>query len=409
MTDQPFDALADSAEPIEPQPAPPSVPPKPERFPEQPWIPVRPAYLWFDNRERVMPGTLFGIVLTVVIALAVESVVLRWLALEGKGVTGLLWWFIAMFLFFAPPAAGAGWYVLDRIGNSLPRAALGVSLGAMMLFWLRVLVDMEFRGWSVPCALFNLTVPYLLWWLARRIALDHAVEPAVVGRKVWDEPRRAIAYGLGAVLRVPTARLLHGVAAPVPNRVSSGRGTYAHSRTVQDPVVADAAVVAGARVAIVWLVRTEPGQLEIDAYGHLFPSVHGIPRGRVSAADTLPYFARSLPGARVRAFVGLYASGGRDLELRAPDDSAVRFDTAEHIAGHIATWLSEGGAETSVIDREVLADALSLWSTYPTAPAAILTDGDAELPSTPTNPRRVVRQTASRGAPEPAPTSGAGR
>ncbi|HEY0487050.1 MAG TPA: hypothetical protein VGD72_12465 [Mycobacteriales bacterium] len=412
MTDRPIDALADSAEPVEPQPVTPSVPPKPERFPEQPWIPVHPAYLWFDSSERVMAGALFGIVLTVVLALSVESVVLRWLALTPDSwLTGLLWWFIALFLFLAPPAAGAGWYALDRIGTSLPAAVLGVSLGASLLFWLRVLADLQGRHASVWAALFHLTVPYLLWWLARRIALDHAVEPAVVGRKVWDEPRRSIAYGLGAVLRVPTARLLHGVAAPVPNRVRSGRGTFAHARAVHDPVVADAAVVAGRRVAIVWLVRTEPGDLEVDAYGHLFPSVHGIPRGRVSAADTLPYFARSLPGAHVRAFVGLYASGGRDLHLRAPEDSAVRYDTAEHIAGHIATWLSEGGEETSTIDREVLADGLSLWSTYPTQAAAAVTDGDAELPSAPTNPRRSVRQAATRPdrpAPEAAPTSGAG-
>jgi hypothetical protein len=409
MTERPIDALPDSAEPVEPQPVTPSVPPKPDRFPESPWIPVHPAYLWFDSRERVMAGALFGIVLTVVAALAIESVVLRWLAIAAEGrLTGFLWWFIALFLFLAPPAAGAGWYALDRIGTSLPAATLGVSLGASLLFWLRVLVDLGGGVSSVLAAAFHLTVPYVLWWLARRIALDHAVEPAVVGRKVWDEPRRALAYGLGSVLRVPTARLLHGVAAPVPNRVRSGRGTYAHARAVVDPVVADAAVVAGRRVAIVWLVRTEPGQLEIDPYGHLFPSVHGIPRGRVSAADTLPYFARSLPGARVRAFVGLYASGGRDLELRTPGDSAVRYDTAERIAGHISTWLSEGGAETSIIDREVLADALSLWSTYPTQPAAAVIDGDAELPSAPTNPRRAVRQTASRSAPEAAPTSGAG-
>jgi hypothetical protein len=409
MSDRPFDALPGSAAPVEPQPVTPSVPPKPDRFPEQPWIPVHPPYLWFDSRERVMPGALFGIVLTVVAALAVESVALRWLAIAADGrLTGFLWWFIALFLFLAPPAAGAGWYALDRIGTSLPSAVLGVSLGASMLFWLRVLVNLDGNGWSIPAAIFHLTVPYLLWWLARRIALDHAVEPAVVGRKVWDEPRRALAYGLGSVLRVPTARLLHGVAAPVPNRVRSGRGTYAHARAVIDPVVADAAVVAGRRVAIVWLVRTEPGELEIDAYGHLFPSVHGIPRGRVSAADTLPYFARSLPGARVRAFVGLYASGGRDLELRGPDDSAVGYDTAERIAGHITTWLAEGGAETSIIDRKVLADALSLWSTYPTQPVAVVTDGDAELPSVPTNPRRMVRQTASRSAHEAVPADGEG-
>jgi hypothetical protein len=311
----------------------------------------------------------------------------------------MLWWFIALFLFLAPPAAGAGWYALDRIGSSIPRAVLAVALGATMLFWLRVLLQLHGQQWSVPAAIFNLTVPFLLWWLARRIALDHAVEPAVVGRKVWDEPRRSLAYGLGAVLRVPTARLLHGVAAPVPNRVRSGRGTYAHARAITDPVVADAAVVAGSRVAVVWLVRTEPGTLEIDAYGHLFPSVHGIPRGRVSAADVLPYFERALPGARVRAFVGLYAAGGERLELIAPEDSAVRYDTAERIAGHIATWLSEGGAETSYIDRELLADSLSLWSTYPLPGVEHITDGDAELPSA--APGQNPRRTGRHGPPGP--------
>jgi hypothetical protein len=396
----------------------PSVPPKPDRFPESPRLGVRPGYLWFDARERVMPGAVLGLVLAVVAALAVESTLLRWLAVERGGPWGFVWWFIALFLFLAPPAAGAGWYVLERIGSSLPRAALGVALGATLLFWLRVLVYLGFGGWSVPAAVFNLTVPYLLWWLARRIALDHEVEPAVVGRKVWDEPRRALAYGLGAVLRVPTARLLHGVAAPVPNRVRSGRGPFAHARAVRDPVVADAAVVAGRRVAIVWLHRTEPGTLEIDAYGHLFPAVNGVPRGRVSAADTLSYFERAMPGARVRAFVGLYATGGRDIDLTTPPDSAVRYDTAERIAGHIATWLAEGGAETSVIDREILADALSLWSTYPTLPVAAVVEGDAELPAVPApvSPRRVVRRAAadarlwqptSPGG-ESAPHSGAG-
>lgn len=359
----------DPAAPVEPLPANNPVEPVPERFPEQPWIPVHPNYLWFDMRERVMLGAVLGIVLAVVVALAIESAVLRWLTVNGEGITGMLWWFIAMFLFFGPVAAGAGWYTLARIGSSLPRAALAVALGATMLFWLRVLIDVGARGWAVPAALFSLTVPFLLCWLARRLALDHAIEPAVVGRKVWDEPRRSLAFGLGTVLSVPAARLFHGVAAPVPSRIRSGRGAYAQARTLPDPVLADAAVVAGRRVAIVWLVRTEPGTLEIDAYGHLFPPVNGVPRGRVSAADSLPYFARSLPGARVRAFVGLYASGDEGLELVAPD-SGVRYDAAEHIGRRIATWLAEGGAETSTIDREVLADVLSLWSTYPTGPAA---------------------------------------
>jgi hypothetical protein len=172
----------DPAAPVEPQPATPAVEPVPERFPEQPWIPVQPSYLWFDMRERVMLGAVLGIVLAVVAALAVESTVLRWLAVGRPGVTGVLWWFIAMFLFFAPVAAGAGWYTLARIGNSLPRAALAVSLGASLLFWLRVLVDTNADGGALPAAAFNLTVPYLLCWLARRIALDHAIEPAVVSR-----------------------------------------------------------------------------------------------------------------------------------------------------------------------------------------------------------------------------------
>jgi hypothetical protein len=359
----------DPAAPVEPLPANQPVEPAPERFPEQPWIPVQPSYLWFDMRERVMLGAVLGLVLAVVAALAVESAVLRWLTVNGEGATGMLWWFIAMFLFFGPVASGAGWYTLARIGTSLPRAALAVALGASMLFWLRVLVDVGARGWAVPAALFSLTVPFLLCWLARRVALDHAIEPAVVSRKVWDEPRRSLAFGLGTVLSVPTARLFHGVAAPVPSRIRSGRGAYTQARTLPDPVVADAAVVAGRRVAIVWLVRTEPGTIEIDAYGHLFPPVNGVPRGRVSAADSLPYFARNLPGARVRAFVGLYAPGDEGLELVAPD-SAVRYDAAEHIGRRIATWLAEGGAETSGIDREVLSDVLSLWSTYPTSHAA---------------------------------------
>jgi hypothetical protein len=203
------------------------------------------------------------------------------------------------------------------------------------------------------------------------------------------------------VLSVPTARLLHGVAAPVPNRMRSGRGTYAQARTLQDPVLADAAVVAGRRVAIVWLVRTEPGSIEIDPYGHLFPPVNGVPRGRVSAADALPYFARSLPGARVRAFVGLYAAGDRELELVAPD-SLVRYDTADRIGRHIVNWLTEGGAETSGIDREVLADVLSLWSTYPTGavPARGVepveaSAGPVEAPPTPAATERAERGSAS--------------
>jgi hypothetical protein len=400
MTDEPMDrdGLFDSAEPVQPQPVTPPVPPKLDQFPEEPRLLVRPPYLWFDDSERVMPGAVIGIVLVVVAALAVETAVLRWLSVNREGLMGLLYWFIALFLFLAPPAAGAGWYALDRIGNSLPRAALGVALGATLLFWLRVLIQLGTDGWAIPAALFNLLVPYALWALARRVALDHAVEPAVAGRKVWDEPRRALAYGLGHVLRVPTARLLHGVAAPVPNRVRSGRGTYAYAREVQDPVVADAAVVAGRRVAIVWLVRTEPGALEIDAYGHLFPAVHGIPRGRISAADSLTYFERALPGARVRAFIGLYAPGGETLDLTAPDDSAVRYDTADRIAGHIATWLAEGGAETSYVDRETLADALSLWSTYPTPPTAPMADGDAQLPTpAPTHRVRVTGTAAPNG------------
>jgi hypothetical protein len=401
MTDQPYEPgyPVDSAEPVEPQPVNPPVEPKPDLFPEQPWIPVHPAYLWFDNTERVMAGAVFLVVLAVVGAIATETVVLHWVAGHGRGLIGMLWWFIALFLFLAPPAAGAGWYALDRIASSIPRAVLAVALGATMLFWLRVLIERGANGGAIASALFNLTVPFLLWWLARRIALDHAVEPAVVGRKVWDEPRRSLAYGLGSVLRVPTARLLHGVAAPVPNRVRSGRGTYAYARAVSDPVVADAAVVAGCRVAVVWLVRTEPGALEIDAYGHLFPSVHGIPRGRVSAADVLPYFERALPGARVRAFVGLYAAGGEGLELVAPDDSAVRYDTAERIAGHIATWLAEGGAETSYIDRELLADALSLWSTFPMPATEPVLDGDGELP--PAAPGQNARRTTRHGPPGP--------
>jgi hypothetical protein len=395
MTD---DAPFDPAEPVQPQPVTSPTAPKLERFPDEPRLQVRPAYLWFDAGERVMPAAVFGVVLAVVAALAVESMVLRWLAVNREGVMGLLYWFIALFLFLAPPAAGAGWYALDRIGNSLPRAALGVAFGATLLFWLRVVLQLGTDGWAVPAALFNIAVPFLLWWLARRIALDHAVEPAVAGRRVWDEPRRTLAYGLGHVLRVPTARLLHGVAAPVPTRVRSGRGTYAYAREVHDPVVADAAVVAGRRVAIVWLVRTEPGALEIDAYGHLFPAVRGVPRGRISAADSLPYFERSLPGARVRAFVGLYAPGDTTVDLVAPEDSAVRFDTADRIAVHIATWLAEGGAETSYLDREVLADALSLWSTYPTLPTAPVAEGDAELP-TPAAPTHKVRVTGTAAAP----------
>jgi hypothetical protein len=403
MTEEPMDRDApfDSAEPVQPQPVTPPVAPKLNRYPDEPRLSVRPAYLWFDDSERVMPGAVVGIVLAVVAALAAESAVLRWLSVNREGVMGLLYWFIALFLFLAPPAAGAGWYALDRIGTSLPRAALAVALGASLLFWLRVFIQLGTDGWAIPAALFNIGVPFLLWALARRVALDHAVEPAVAGRKVWDEPRRTLAYGLGHVLRVPTARLLHGVAAPVPNRVRSGRGTYAYAREVHDPVVADAAVVAGKRVAIVWLVRTEPGTIEIDAYGHLFPSVHGIPRGRISAADSLPYFERALPGARVRAFVGLYA-GDEPVDLTAPDDSAVRYDTADRIAGHIANWLAEGGAETSYLDRETLADALSLWSTYPTPPTAPVSDGDNELP-TPA-PANKVRATGTA----PAPTSGAG-
>jgi hypothetical protein len=396
----------DPAAPVEPQPATPAVEPAPDRFPEQPWTPVQPSYLWFDMRERVMVGAVLGIVLAVVIALAVESTVLRWLAVDREGVTGLLWWFIALFLFFAPVAAGAGWYTLARIGNSLPRAALAVSLGASMLFWLRVLVDTRADGWAVPAALFNLTVPYLLSWLARRVALDHAIEPAVVSRKVWDEPRRSLAFGLGSVLSVPTARLLHGVAAPVPNRIRSGRGTYAQARALQDPVLADAAVVAGRRVAIVWLVRTEPGSIEIDPYGHLFPPVNGVPRGRVSAADALPYFARSLPGARVRAFVGLYASGGEELDLVAPD-SAVRYDTADRIGRHIVNWLAEGGAETSGIDREVLADALSLWSTYPTS-TAVRATASAAPSSAATEPSERGSAASQRSAAAAAVPGGTG-
>jgi hypothetical protein len=404
MTDEPRDPDApfDPAEPVQPQPVTPAVAPKLDRYPDEPRLLVRPAYLWFDANERVMPGAVVGIVLTVVAALAAETAVLRWLSGNREGPMGLLYWFIAVFLFLAPPAAGAGWYALDRIGTSLPRAALAVALGATLLFWLRVYLQLGTGGWAIPAGLFNLVVPYGLWYLARRIALDHAVEPAVAGRKVWDEPRRTLAYGLGHVLRVPTARLLHGVAAPVPNRVRSGRGTYAYAREVHDPVVADAAVVAGRRVAIVWLVRTEPGAIEIDAYGHLFPPVHGIPRGRVSAADSLPYYERALPGARVRAFVGLYASGDDTLDLTAPDDSAVRYDTADRIAVHIANWLVAGGAETSYLDREILADALSLWSTYPTPPAPPVSDGDTELPTTAATHTQRVTGIAAK------PTSGAG-
>jgi hypothetical protein len=403
MTDEPVDRDApfDTAEPVQPQPVTPPVAPKLNRYPDEPRLSVRPSYLWFDDSERVMPGAVVAIVLAVVAALAVESAVLRWLSVNREGLMGLLYWFIALFLFLAPPAAGAGWYALDRIGTSLPRAALAVALGATLLFWLRVFIQLGTDGWAVPAALFNIVVPFALWALARRVALDHAVEPAVAGRKVWDEPRRTLAYGLGHVLRVPTARLLHGVAAPVPNRVRSGRGTYAYAREVHDPVVADAAVVAGSRVAIVWLVRTEPGELEIDAYGHLFPAVNGVPRGRISAADSLPYFERALPGARVRAFIGVYSSD-EPIDLTAPEDSAVRYDTADRIAVHIANWLSEGGAETSYLDRETLADALSLWSTYPTPPTAPVSDGDTELPTpAPTHSQRVTGIAAK-------PTSGAG-
>ena len=404
MTDERVhrDEFFDSAEPVRPQPVSPPVAPKLDRFPEEPRLLVRPAYLWFDDSERVTPGAVVGIVLAVVAALAVESAVLRRLSVNREGVMGLLYWFMALFLFLAPPAAGAGWYALDRIGNSLPRAALAVAFGATLLFWLHVWVQLGTDGWAVPAGLFNLLAPFALWALARRVALDHAIEPAVAGRKVWDEPRRTLAYGLGHVLRVPTARLLHGVAAPVPGRVRSGRGTYAYAREVRDPVVADAAVVAGRRVAIVWLVRTEPGAIEIDPYGHLFPAVHGIPRGRISAADSLPYFERALPGARVRAFIGLYAPGDEPVDLTAPDDSAVRYDTADRIAVHIADWLAEGGAETSYLDRETLADALSLWSTYPTPPAAPVSDGDTELPSP--APTHRVRVTGTAPAPNGAGT-----